>query len=102
MQIYAKGMKSARLGEEYAQAVIIAESRLAEYSLLEKLEGTGDSGWENDKYNWEVSIDDYLDENPLEETPTWMLKQVRVVVTWGGAGKTRSVNLQTLKPVPAT
>ena len=101
-QIYAKGTTAAILGEEYAQAIVIAESRLAELSVSDNLDGAGDSGRENDKYAWEVFVEDYVDEEDLDFTPTLLLKQVEVTVTWNSAGKSRSVYLQSLKPVPAT
>lgn len=101
-QIYAKGTTSAMLGEEYAQAIVIAESRLAEFSIVEDLAGVGGSGRENEKYDWKVIIEDYIEEEVPEFSPTWLLQQVEVIVTWKSAGKSRSVNLQTLKPVPAT
>ena len=101
-QIYAKGTRSARLGEEYAQAIVIAESKLAEFSVIENLDSAGDRGRENDKYDWEVSIADHVDEDVADFTPTWLLKELSVTVTWDSAGKTRSVHLQTLKPTPTT
>ncbi len=100
-QIYAKGTTSAMLGEEYAQAIVIAESRLAEFSIIEDHDGVGGSGRVNEKYDWEVNIEDYIEEDP-EFSPTWLLKQLEVSVTWNSAGRSRSINLQTLKPVPAT
>jgi general secretion pathway protein I len=100
-QIYAKGTTSVILGEEYAQAIIIAESRLADLSVSTNLNEVENSGRENDKYDWEVSIEDYVGEEDLSFTPTMLLKQVEVTVTWLSAGKSRSVNLQSLKPVPA-
>ncbi len=101
-QIYAKGTTSAMLGEEYAQAIIIAESRLAEFSIIEELNGAGGSGRENEKYDWVVSIEDYIEEEVAEFPSTWLLKQVKISVTWNSAGRSRSINLQTLKPVPTT
>jgi general secretion pathway protein I len=101
-QIYAKGTTAAILGEEYAQAIVIAESKLAELSVAGNLDGAENSGRENDKYDWEVSVEDYVDEEDLDFTPTLLLKQVKITVTWNSAGKFRSVNLQSLKPAPAS
>ena len=101
-QIYAKGTTAAILGEEYAQAIVIAESRLAELSVRENLDKTGESGRENNKYDWEVTVEDFIDEEDLGFTPTLLLKQVEVTVAWNSAGKRRAIHLQSLKPVPAT
>ena len=101
-QIYAKGTRTAILGEEYAHAIIIAESRLATLSALENLNKTEDSGRENDKYDWKVTTEDYIVNTVSDTTPALLLKHVKVIVTWNSTGKTRSVNLNSLKPVPAT
>lgn len=101
-QIYTKGTTAVILGEEYAQAVVIAESRLAYATVFENLEVSETSGRENDRYDWEVSVEDYVDETASDFTPVLLLKQVKVTVTWDSVGNSRSINLHSLKPVPAT
>lgn len=99
--IYAKGTSAAILGEEYAQAIAIAESRLASLGISENMDSTSLQGMENDKYQWSLQINDYLNNEATDSdiaTP-FMLKQVEITVNWNSRGKPRSITLQTLKPV---
>jgi general secretion pathway protein I len=100
-QIYAKGTTAAILGEEYAQAIAIAESKLAALSVNEDLGSPEEQGRENDKYEWEVRVEDHIDDAPTDFSPKILLKEVSVTVIWKSAGKTRSFDLQSLKPRPA-
>ncbi len=97
-QIYAKGTTSAIVGKEYAQAIVIAESKLAETGLSEGFD-TGDrDGLENDKYHWLISIQNYEEEQPTDFVIPLTLKEVSVTVSWQSRGKQRSITLNTLKP----
>lgn len=96
--IYAKGTTAAILGEEYAQAVAIAESRLAVLGISEELENTEIHGTDNDKYHWTISVNDYTDQTVSDFTSPLELRKVTVEVNWESRGKSRSIQLQTLKP----
>ncbi len=99
-QIYAKGTISAILGEEYAQAIAIAESKLAETGISENSDASERSGLENDKYNWSITIQDYIEETPSEFVSKFALKDVTVKVYWKSIRNQRSITLHTLKPAP--
>jgi general secretion pathway protein I len=100
-QIYARGTTSAILGKEYATAIAIAESRLAELRISKALDHTALSGIENNKYQWEITITDYTDDTAQGfETPL-QLKEVEFKVYWDSRGKQRLVSLHSLRPVPA-
>jgi len=99
-QIYAKGTLSAILGEEYAQAIAIAESKLAETGISESLDISERSGMENDKYNWTITIQDYVEETPSEFVSKFALKDVTVEVYWKSLRNQRSITLHSLKPAP--
>lgn len=100
-RIYAKGTTTAILGREYAQAVAIADSKLAAVGVDESLDNDSSSGTENDKYEWQMSINDYESsaerdsglEQPLQ------LKQIDLVISWNSLGRQHSFKLQTLRPV---
>lgn len=96
--IYAKGTTAAILGEEYAQAIAIAESRLARLGVTEGIEKAETQGIENDKYQWTLQIDDYTQQTESDFVPPVSLKDVEIEVSWESRGKSRSVKLQTLKP----
>lgn len=98
-QIYAKGTSAALLGEEYAQAVAIAESKLAMAGRTESLETSEYRGLEHDKFNWTLTIEDYNDEaTPLIDSPLH-LKAITLEVSWESNGKRRSIKLNSLRPV---
>lgn len=102
-RIYAKGTTSAILGKEYAQAVSIADSKLAAVGVDESLNTDQASGTENDKYEWQMSINDYVpneDQNSGLEQPL-QLKEIQLVVSWNSMGKRHSFKLDSLRPVPA-
>jgi general secretion pathway protein I len=101
-QIYAKGAATAVLGEEYAEAVSIAESRLALIGMKEELVNTTSSGNENEKYEWRITVQDYVP--AVSETsnlePPLVLKAIELEITWESLGKQRSLVLRTLRPAP--
>ena len=98
-QIYAKGNRAVVLAEEYAQALAIAESKLAGASVPDALAGLDTQGRENDRYNWEIRIEDYiLEEQNPDLRLAYALHSVDVAVSWQSRGKSHRVDLQTLKP----
>ena len=101
-QIYAKGTTAAILGEEYAEAITIAESRLALLGTEEPLDNKTLSGSDNKKYDWRVTVQDYVEAvaptNLVQ--PPLALKKIELEVTWQSLGKQRSVLLHTLRPAP--
>ncbi len=101
-QIYAKGTTSAILGEEYAQAIAIAESKLAEVGISENLEISERTGLEYNKYNWYIIARDYIEDSPSDFTSNLSLKEVTVEVYWNSQRNQRSIKLHTLKPAPAS
>lgn len=101
-QIYAKGTTSVLLGKEYAEAIAIAESRLALIGIEENYDNNYLSGTENDKYEWQITIQDYefTDEESFEFEPPLLLKEIELQVSWDSMGKHRSFRLHTLRPAP--
>jgi len=101
-RIYAKGTTAAILGKEYAIAVAIAESKLADVGADESLGNDYSSGTENKKYQWQIIIRDHQasDEEDAGLEPTLRMKEIELVISWNSLGKQRSIDLQTLRPVP--
>lgn len=99
-EIYAKGVTSVALANEYASALSIAESRLAEVSHDEAMRNLDNRGAEEGGYDWTIRTTDYLVANRDEEAHTsYSLVLVDVNVSWQSQGKTRAIDLRTLKPV---
>ena len=99
-QIYVKGTMAAVLGKEYAEAVTIAESRLALLGAEEPLDNKTISGNEHDKYDWRITIQDYVPAAIAESDlqPPLALKTIELVISWDSLGKPRSFLLHTLRP----
>ena len=99
-QIYAKGVTASMLANEYASALAIAESRLAEVSNDAEMRDLIKQGTEEDRYAWEITTEDYMiADHDAESTSSYSLVLVGVTVSWGNRGNSHQVDLQTLKPV---
>lgn len=90
-QLHIKGNKIALLGQDYAQAVVIAESMLAEFDGSQSLQRA--SGQVN-RFQWQRQIQAYLP----EQESLLPLVRVEVSVSWLTAGQPRIIQLSTLKP----
>lgn len=98
-QIYAKGTTAAILAGEYAEALSIAESKLAGAAVNGALSGFHYQGKSQDKYDWEIWTEAYgADFNAAGSSWTYSPALVSVGVSWHSQGKLRRVDLQTLKP----
>ena len=99
-QIYAKGMTAAILAEEYAEALAIAESKLAGVSVNDAVPGYDLQGTTQADYDWELRLEDYLDNNrETDPSSPFSLVSVDVNVSWHSQGRLHRVDLQTLKPI---
>jgi len=93
--IYVKGAAALDLARDYASALSIAESKLAE-ALRPDLP---QQGRELDRFDWELSTQTYINVS-LDEVSSlsYTLLLVEVNVRWQNRGKTHDTTLQTLKP----
>ena len=99
-QIYANGTTASILAENYTEALVIAESKLAGVSVFQAIDGLGMQGRELEKYDWEIRVQDYMNDAQDEDlSPLYALVSVEVDVSWHSRGKLRRVVLRTLKPV---
>ena len=99
-QIYAKGTTALILAENYTEALVIAESKLAGVSVFQAIDGLEMQGRELEKYDWEIRVQDYMNDAQDEGlSPLYALVSVEVDVSWHSRGKLRRVELRTLKPV---
>ena len=96
---FSVGFRNARTADDFAQAVLIAQSKLAPTGVAEPLSAGVTSGEELDKYAWTVRIDP-VELAPAEDgaTPS-QLKPflVAVDVVWSDGGTERTVSLSTLR-----
>jgi general secretion pathway protein I len=103
MQVFSGGLRDAQLADEYARAVMLAQSRLAVYTATEVPEETSASGTQG-RFAWAVAAEPYDErlEDPQadlrrEHNLKVRLLRVRSEVRWQAAdGREREVRLATL------
>lgn len=97
LNIFSSGLRRTLISEEYQQAVIIAQSKLATIGVEEEL-GSGNPGGDMlEKYFWSVNMEplhlDSLDLEGLGVIPY----QVTVIVEWLAGKNNRRLELTTIK-----
>jgi general secretion pathway protein I len=103
LQVFSGGLRDAQLADEYARAIIIAQSRLANYTAAERLDEGSSSGNEGD-FAWSVSATAYDErqenadaDRSREYNLRVRLLRVESKVAWRAAdGRSRDVRLATL------
>ena len=97
MNIFSGSVHNQVTGAEHRKALQHAESRMAEVTSGSTLRPGRDRGWIDDKYRWEVEIEDwqYPDYNPAVSYELEPLS-VSVTIVWGKA-KERQITLHTIK-----
>lgn len=103
LQLFSAGLRDAQLADEYARAVMIAQSRLAAYSAAERLDEVSTRGKEG-PFEWELSAGNYDERQEYAEQLRGedfnlrvRLLRVETRVAWRAAdGNDRSVRLATL------
>ncbi len=104
LQVFSGGLRDAQLADEYARAVMIAQSRLAGFSTTERLDEGSTSGSEGE-YSWTVAATAYDErqENADSDRSKDYNLRVRLLrvesrVAWRAAdGRDRDVRLVTLE-----
>ena len=100
-QAAAGAIRNARVSGEYTQAVILAESKLAEYGYV-----TAENFFVQDRLgaffwsvqSWPVTPLEYDDdEEPVEEA--YPLQFLRAEVSWGEGARVRELDLLTIVPL---
>lgn len=102
LNIFGRGTRIAALSDEYGQAVVLAESLLAETADGSPLEPGERSGGEESGYRWQIRVTPLLlpDQAEIESqglnfpyTPF----QIDVTVAWGTEPPGRTIRLSTLR-----
>jgi general secretion pathway protein I len=104
-QIFGQGASNMALSRDYDNAILLAESLLAEHGVNIETDESSFSAT-NEQFQWEVSVQPYTSRESIPDlTPTpdddaatqSRLVQIDVVVDWERNGKHRSVNLTSLR-----
>lgn len=95
MELLATGVRSAKASEEYTQAVLLAQQKMAEASVARDLRRVAGGGELGGGFRWTSEI------RPLEQAEELpgRLYSVKVRVAWPSRRGEKSVNLQTLRMV---
>jgi len=103
LQIFSSGLRDAQLADEYARAVMIAQSRLAAFTAADRMEEGSSAGVES-PFSWALTVQPYDDrqEDPAAAAQGEYRLAVRLLrvesrVSWPAAdGRDREVRLATL------
>lgn len=103
LQVFSGGLRDAQLADEYARAVMIAQSRLAGFSAAERLDEGTTSGAQG-PFAWTVAAtayDERQENADADRNKDYNLRvrllRVESVVAWRAAdGRDRDVKLATL------
>ena len=103
LQLFSGGLRDAQLADEYARAVMMAQSRLAGYTAAERLEEGTSTGTE-DGFAWTLAVAAYDERQEIdgpERSKDYNLRvrllRVESKVAWRAAdGRDRDVRLASL------
>ncbi len=98
LQIFSTGVNTAIVAEEYTIATQIAESLMAKVGVEEAMVVGEKSGVENDKYHWQLLIEDaQRNDQVIDQDGMIQMLDIKVNVQWGEGSNARNVELNTLK-----
>ncbi len=96
MQIFSASGRAAILGDRYARAAELAESRLAlvgnEYPIEPSQRSDSEGG-----FDWELLIEEYAESEMQQQSTTLQPYRVAVTVSWRQGEQTRRVLLESLR-----
>jgi general secretion pathway protein I len=97
-RIFSGGLRNVALSEDYAQAVLLAESQLSAVGVSEPLEQGVTTGEWNDRFRWQRMVELY---QPWEQDKALLAPLlgyfVTVSVDWEHAGKNRQISLSSVR-----
>jgi general secretion pathway protein I len=97
-RIFSGGLRNVALSEDYAQAVLVAESQLSVTGVSEPLEQGVASGVWGDRFHWQRTIEHYQPWEQDKELAASMLGYlVTVNVDWEHAGRNRQISLSSVR-----
>ena len=101
LRIFATGVRSVAVSADYAQAVLIAETRLASAGVDHPLTPGRHSGTELEKFRWTQTVSEYRPFAPAAPSarggPAYAGYRVAVRVEWRNGTGSRSVDLATVR-----
>lgn len=102
LEILTSGLRMAHRSEEYTQAALWAQTRMASVGVGEALEEGVENGEFDDGYRWQLEVAEYQppESDPaLDEQLPIDLYRVALTVSWGEPGREKSRQFVTLRAV---
>ena len=97
-RIFSGGLRNVALSEDYARAVLVAESQLAAIGVSEPLVSGVTLGEWDERFRWQRVIDDYSPwEQDRELSAQVLAYRVTVNVGWEHAGQARQISLSSVR-----
>lgn len=97
-RIFSGGLRNVALSEDYAQAVLVAESQLSAIGVSEPLERGVTSGEWNERFRWQRMVEHYQPWEQEKELAAPLLAYlVTVNVDWEHAGRNRQISLSSVR-----
>ena len=98
LRIFSGGLRSVSVSSDYAEAVMIAETRLAMAGLNERLIAGETSGMESGRFQWTRQVAEYRPSSEYEAmTAEANGFYVTVTVSWPNGARQRSIDVSTVK-----
>jgi general secretion pathway protein I len=98
MHIFSTSLQNSVASRQYTQAVLLAESMLAEKELSPTAESQTLSGQLNDLYHWRYITSPYNPDNIQQATSSPLVPYLAdIEISWEAGGKQHSVTLSTLR-----
>ena len=97
MDIFGGGLRNLGTSSAYTRAMLLAQSRLAEYGASVPLRAGSSQGDFDTSYRWRADV--------AEQPAVYLgvaLYRIHLEVLWGPAADPRRVELDTLRIAPAT
>lgn len=97
-RIFSGGLRNVALSEDYALAVLVAESQLASIGISEPLEPGVSTGKWDARFRWERLVEQYQPwEHDKDLTTPMLAYRVTVNVDWEHAGRVRQFTLSSVR-----
>ena len=102
IQLFAGGLRLARVSEEYTKAVNYTRIKMEELALKTKMEEGSEEGKFDETFRWQVGVKK-VDLLPMENKPELKLPveffQIQVKVIWKSGSKERSTSVESYRTI---
>jgi general secretion pathway protein I len=100
IELFAGGLRLARVSEEYTKAVNYARIKMEEIAVKPKMEEGNEEGKFDETFHWQVGVKK-VDVLPIEKNPDLKIPvelfQIQVKVIWKSGSKERSTYVESYR-----